>query len=143
MKKLTFRKLPHQKHADLLDDMEIMADLGFTDVIENLLVEIKKLLKKKKLAKSDDPLKRGWTGEVPKIEADFDDVLGNVINRHLLALKYLLLGKAAGKEAEAAAVATGAVKRAMPGMIQTAYLHSIDTHREYYDELTDKTASRS
>jgi len=250
--KISFKKLPQQRHADFLDDMEKMADLAFSDVLEAMVSELFDLLKQKKLAKSenlikglagdwqkegytlthqkqndlstitahtkdgevagmysfnhhphhleaddawtdidhrrkglasaayqliesktrkkiksmphrmqpdgealwaqpnrpfgkslaksDDKLPRGWTGEVPKIEVDFDKLFAKSINKYMNALKYILLGKAAGPEAEEAAEATGATKNAIPGMIQSAYLDSIDTHRQYYDMLFDKSA---
>lgn len=137
--KLSFKKLPHQKHAEFLDDAEIMVDQAYTAALEGIVKDVLELLVRKKLAKSDDR-KRGWTGEVPKIEADLDQLLDKTLSKYIRALKYILLGKAAGTEAEEAAKATGVNEKAIPGVIQSAYLDSLDTHREYYDSLTGKPA---
>lgn len=139
MKKVSFKKLPHQEHADFLDDLEIMAEEAYDFVIKKMMADLLKILKYKKLAKSDD-LKRGWTRKVPKIEVNFDDVLDRTLSRYLDAMKYVLLGNAAGPKARGAAKAIGLDKRVIPGILQSAYLDSIDTHREHTKKLTGEDA---
>lgn len=134
MKKLTFSNLPHQEHADLLDDLEAMADEAYTMISNAMVAEVLKILKKEKLSKSDLP--RGWTGEVPKIEVNFDELLSSTIGKYLDALKYILLGKLAGKDAVAAAKLIGVDGKVIPGIVQGAYLDSVDTQRVYGEKLT-------
>jgi len=137
MKRLTFKKLPHQDHADLLDDLETMSSDAYAFVVSELIKEVVAALARKKLAKSDD-LKRGWTGEVPKIEADFGEILDKVLSKYMDALKYILLGPAAGADARRAAKAIGLDQKVLPGLIQSAYLDSIDTHIKYGEELGEE-----
>lgn len=137
--KITFRQLPHQEHADLLDDLEVMSDDAFTIILDAMIRDVLKLLKKEKLTKSDDDkLPRGWTGEVPKIEVNFDELLSSTLDRYLEALKYILLGKLAGPEAVKAAKSLELGERVIPGVVQSAYLDSIDTQREYGEKVTGK-----
>lgn len=138
--KISFEDLPHQQHADLLDDLETMADLAYTHVVDKLLAELTKLLKKEKLVKSEDDRKRGWTGEVPKIELDFEALMESAIARHMNALKYILLGDLAGKEAKADAKSLDLPRKVIPGIMQSAYLDAIDTQREHKAQFTGQNA---
>lgn len=138
-KAIRFRKLAHQSHATFLEDLEIMADIAYADIARKMVVEITALLKKEKLAKSEGP-KRGWTGEVPKIEMDFMGQIDGTLDKYMGALRYILLGKLAGKAAEKAAEDVGIINKIIPGVVPSAYLNSIDTHREHFHALFGKDA---
>lgn len=137
---MKFKDLAHQRHADFLDDMELLAGMALEFVGKRLTSEVLGLLKKKNLLAKSDDLKRGWTGEVPQIKVEFDEIFDRVMNKYMDSLRYMLLGKTAGVAAKNAAVAIGIDKLVVPGIIQSAYLDSIDTHRKHYLDLTGKLA---
>lgn len=140
MKAIPFKKLAHQAHTSLLEDLETMADKAYSHIAGKMVAEIVAVLKKQKLAKSDD-LKRGWTGQVPKIEINMaDELINSTLDRYLDALKYVLLGKLAGPAAVRAAKAIGIADKIIPGIVPAAYLDSVDTHREHYKDLYGEDA---
>ena len=96
-----------------------------------------KSFRQDKLMKSD--IGRGWTGEIPKIELDLSGKITNTINRHLSGLNWAMVGDYAGKDAKAAAKAIGLTDKVIPGMLQTAYLHSIDSQVKFFETLFEKT----
>jgi len=133
---IIFKNLPQQEHADLLDDLEKMAEIGYDAIIEAMIADLLKVLKKEKLIKSDK-LVRGWTGKVEKIELDLSSSFDKVLDKYLKALKYLLLGKMAGTEATKAAKGVD-FGDTIPGIIINAYLDSLDTQLEYGEKVTGK-----
>lgn len=139
MKPIKFMQLAYQKHISTLEGMEKISDAAYSYVVSMMISRIVKLLKEEKLAKSDD-LKRGWTGKVPKIEADFAKMIDSVINKHMDALRYILLGSAAGESAKKAAQSIGLTDKIIPGVIHAAYMDSLDTGRQHYTDLLDKPA---
>lgn len=131
---ITFKNLPQQKHADLLDDLEKMAEIGYDSIIDAMISDLLEVLKKEKLVKSDD-LSRGWTGKVEKIDLDLSVTFDKVLDKYLKALKYLLLGKMAGTEATKASKNVD-FGDTIPGIIINAYLDSLDTQLEYGEKIT-------
>jgi len=132
--------MPQYEHVKFLISLEKKTLRAYKLLSANMIKEIKGLLKREKLAKSEDKLPKGWTGEVPKIEVDLDDLLTPVVDKYLNALRYALLGKYAGKEAEEAAEETGLKAKIEAGTVPAAYLHSLDTQRQHYIDLFNKEA---
>jgi len=101
-----------------------------------LMVSLKKDLKaafqKGKLAKSLDG---GWTDEVPTVKIEMNGAINKIINRHLLAMKWILLGPYAGKDAVAAAKELGLVGNLVPGIIPSAYFDNLDAMEQHYVDL--------
>lgn len=104
-------------------------------VMKNMIDEINTHLAKEKLAKSE-----GWTGDVAKISLNVDDLSKNVISKYMMALKWILLGDYAGKDAKKAAKKLDFIDKVVPGTIQASYLHSLDSNREYFKQLTGDNA---
>jgi len=140
MKSIKFKKLAHMAHADVLEDLEIMADKVYGFVATGMIDAITTVMKREKLTKSDDDLPRGWTGEIPKIEVNFGELLDTTITKYMDALRYVLLGKLAGPDALKAAKSVGILNKVVPGLIPAAYLDSVDTHRSHYSDLFGKDA---
>ena len=138
---MKFAKLPHQDHADLLDDLETMAMDAYDLLMRGLVKDLTKVAKKQKLAKSDD-LPRGWNGEVPRIEVDFNSIFQRTIQKYLDALRWTIMGDAAGKEATQAAISLGVRDVTLPGVAPAAYLDAIDTQAEYVAKLTGKSGAQ-
>lgn len=136
---IKFKELAHYKHVKVLMALEKEGRFFFKLVHESLTKQIKKKLKNQRLTKSNK-LKNGWTGEIPKIDVDLDDLLGPVIDKHLSAIRFALLGKYAGKQALEDAKDLGLINKVTPGLIPAAYLESIDTHMEHYEDLFEKKA---
>lgn len=130
-------KMAQYRHVKFLIASEKQAVTAYNYVSLKLVSAIKKALTKEKLAKSDDELKRGWTGEIPKIEVDLDDLLGPVIDKHMDAIRWALLGNYAGKDAEKAAEEVGLKDKVTPGAIPSAYIQSLDSHQSHYKDLFD------
>lgn len=105
--------------------------------MDMLISELVGLLRKDKLAKSD--LGRGWTGEIPKIELDLSGKISSTIEKYLLGLNWVMVGDYAGKEARVAAKKIGLVDKAIPGILPSAYLHSIDSQIQFYKDLFEMT----
>jgi len=143
LKRINKASLAQAKHMKFLDKLENQAVLGFRFVMEHLSKDIKKALKKKKLAKSDDDftkLPEGWTGEVPQINIDLNEMLNAALVRHMKALEWVLLGGYADKAAVAAAKEIGLTKVMVPGVTPSAYLQSLDTHRDHHEMVTGEEA---
>ncbi|MEM4379104.1 MAG: hypothetical protein QXL01_00255 [Thermoplasmatales archaeon] len=145
MKKKIIKRgdLAQARHMKFLDKLEAQAILGFRFLMDNLLKEVKKNLKKEKLAKSDDDftkLPSGWTGEVPTINIDLEEMLNKILDKHMKALEWILLGGYADKDAIKAAKDIGLTKIMIPGVTPSAYLQSLDTHRQHHEMVTGEEA---
>lgn len=140
------KDLPCSKHDKFLDEMFLLVQEGFSAVTEKLIEAIVRQIKTEKLAKSDKEtvLKllgagktRGFTGEIPRVELDLS-FTKNLIDKYMLALKWMLLGKSAGKEVARAVEELG-LKTILPtGTIFGTFLHAIDQQRNFYLDLTGK-----
>lgn len=135
---IKFKNLAPVKHIKILMAFEKQADLAFDLVIQTCFDEIKQTLQQDKLMKSDNKLKGGWTGEVPKIEINITKSVETVIERYLKALRWVLLGDLAGKGAREAAEACGLVKKIVPGLLPSAYLQSLDAQRQHHTEVMEE-----
>ena len=123
-----------KKHIEFLDKLEEMMSSAFDSVMSKAVSEITKVAKKKNLKKSDD-LYKGWTGDVPKIEVNFEKIIEDVMSKYLLALKWVMYGDMAGKEAIEAATETGLIDKYVPGIIPSSYLDSIDSSMEHFEDI--------
>lgn len=123
----------------------MLIEEGFDRVTEDLIDAVLKQIKTEKLAKSDKETvlrllgagkTRGFTG-VPKVELDLS-FTKDLMDKYLLALKWMLMGRAAGKEAEKAVEELG-LKNILPvGAVFGTFLHAIDKQREHYFDLTGR-----
>jgi hypothetical protein len=134
-RKIPINKMAQYRHVQDLKKFERHAIVAYRVVMKALSGKILESLKKKKLAKSDTELPKGWTGEVPKIELDLSGNITKIINKHLAALEWVLVGDFASKDAKKAAKDTGLVGVLTPGIVEGAYLSSIDANREHYADL--------
>lgn len=132
-------KSPQAKNVRFIKWLEKQNLKAYRMIASFLIDTILSEMSKQKLAKSDE-LPRGWTGEVPKIEMDIVEKLEPVMDKYLKALKWLAIGRYAGKEALEAAKEIGLVKEFVPGSIVSSYLNAIDTERSYLEKLTEEKA---
>jgi hypothetical protein len=138
-KNLKIDNLAHQDHCDFLDKMEEMSMKSFDFVMRRVVAELIAHYRLQKLKKSSD-LKGGWTGKVPKIQIDVGSAFTKVLNKHMNALRWMLLGDSAGKEAIAAAKELKMSQLSIPGVVPASYLNSLDTNRKHYEDLFGKDA---
>jgi hypothetical protein len=122
-----------RKHVRQLKLLEKQGISAYSIVMKSMVEEIKKYLVKEKLSKSE---KIGWTGDVASVSINLDEISRKVITRHLDALRWVLIGDAAGKDARKFAKELGLTEKFIPGIIQSSYLSSLDIHREYFLFLT-------
>jgi len=140
---IPFKDLAQYRHVKFLITQERQAIVAYKFVMLKMNAELKKLMKKKKLAKSDDPtdgLESGWTGEIPTIEVDLEALTSKVIDKYMSGLKWILMGDFAGAEAKKAAEAIGLKGKATPGIVHAAYLQSLDSHAQHYKDVTGQDA---
>lgn len=136
--KIPFEKLAQYKHIKFIIKLEKQANLAYRYIMESMKDEIIAELKKDRLVKSELP--KGWTGEVPKIEVDVGKRIESVLTRHFSALRWVLFGKSAGRKAEEAAKSLKLEDKVIPGTLNAAYLQSLDSHREHYQDILEKVA---
>jgi len=134
-KPIPLSKLAQYRHIKLLTKLEKQALLAYRYVMKQLFKEIIGGLKQEKLAKSDDKLPPGWTGNVPKIKLDLSGHVTKVIEKYMKALQWMLIGDYAGKDARKIAKDIGLVGKVVPGILEGAYFDSLDAHRRHHFDL--------
>jgi hypothetical protein len=143
-KRIKINELAQYRHVQFTNGLNKQSGFIFSLLMVKLKKEIYQILKKNKLAKSDDPLddklEVGWTGEIPKIELNMEEAIGSTINKYMQALRWVMLGNYAGKDAKAMAEKLGLVGKVIPGILQSAYLNAIDAHREHHQDITGDEA---
>jgi hypothetical protein len=140
--KITTKNLPHQQHVEFIEDAVDNALDAIELISDKMIAAVLKALKIEKLAKSDDiptKLPRGYTGEVPRIEIDLNKVLP-VIDDYLECIRWIFLGKGAGKKTEDLVEALGLMNKIPAGLVYGSFLNAVDTQRDYYSYLTGKLA---
>jgi len=135
--KISKLELPHREHMDFLDEQIEAAMEAFDYISELMLKDVLRFLKTEKLIKSELP--RGYTGKMPQLEIDLK-VLTPVIDQYLDVIKWIFMGKGAGKDVENLVNALGLMNVVPAGLVYGTFLHSIDTQRDYYKYLTGKEA---
>lgn len=143
-KSIKNKDLPQADHVDFLEELEESAmkafDYVMSKAIGELLINIKiKQLSNRRLRKADD-LKTGWTGKVPKVELNFSDVFDKTIQKYMSALKWILMGDAGGRAAREAAKSLDLYSKIVPGVVPSAYLNALDTHRKFYKAIYNTDA---
>ena len=128
---------PARKHVRFLMIMERQASLAYRIVMKRMIDEIKYNLRSEKLMKSDKRLKSGWTGEVPTIRVNLSNTVTNTVQKYMKALRWILLGDYAGKDARKVAKDIGLVDKFVPGVIQSSYLDALDKHNEHFKNVAD------
>jgi hypothetical protein len=149
-KKIFKHNMPCNKQDKFLDQIIAMANEGF-ELINNLMLDaLLKQMKQEKLAKSDaksvlkllgTSSKRGFSGEIPRIELDLS-FTKNIMDRHLAAIKWILMGKSAGKEVEKIVEELGLKTRIPAGVVFGTFLNSIDVQRQFYEDLNGVNAPK-
>lgn len=143
-KTIPLKSLAQYRHVRFLMTIEKQAIIAYRLVMLKMTNEIiAKKLKKAKLAKSEDKvegLEPGWTAEVPQLEVDLEALTGNVLDKYMDVLRWVLMGDMAGKEAAAKAKSLGLKGKVVPGVVHAAYLNSIDAHSEHFQEVTGNQA---
>ena len=134
-------KTPHLKHIKFLKSLEKQSLKAYRYIMSVIIDDVVKLFDEnyEPLRKSDD-FPRGWTGEIPKIEIDIDDKLKKIIQKRLKAFEWLSVGGYADAEAIRSAKELGLVGKFTPGSVLAAYLHALDTERDYYKFITGEDA---
>lgn len=133
--KIPYRRLAQYGHVKTLIGLERSALNAYKLLIMKMRNDIRRLMRRERLAKSDDPLEPGWTGEIPTIKVDVDELLAATLKKYTDALRWVMLGDAAGKDARAAAKLVGLIGKVTPGVVPAAYLDSLDANREHWSDL--------
>ena len=134
------KDLAHQDHCDFLEEIEKMSLKAYDHIMRRAIVDLLiqvKLHQMRKLHKSDE-LKPGWTAKVPRVELNFEKIFEKTMSKYFNALRWILLGDAAGEEATTAAKELHLADFVVPGVVPSAYLNSVDTHRKHYKEIFGK-----
>lgn len=124
------------QHLKFIKQLEKNGNLAYQIVVDKMIEDIVRYLKSEKLAKSDEPhnIPKNWNKTVPQIKLNVNDTLGPIIEKYMQALKYALLGKAAGAEAEKAVEDLG-LKTALPkGLLFQGFFDAVDTQSDYFSK---------
>lgn len=140
--KIKKSKLPQARLCKELDKLSQLSNSFFKLTTSKLIQLILSNINQSSLKKSEDGLKRGWTGEVPVIKIDLEKKVIPVIDKYMSALMYFLLGDLAGKEAKKAALSLGIKSDFVPGGVFMAYLEAIDAQRDYYQMIYNEDAPK-
>lgn len=149
-KPISKHKLPCQKQDKFLDEIIALANEGFEVINDKMLEEIFKQMKQEKLAKSDantvlkllgSSSERGFTGNIPRVELDLSFTKG-IIDKYMAAVKWILMGKSAGKAVEKIVNELGLKNRIPAGIVFGTFLNSVDVQRQFYEDLKGMTAPK-
>lgn len=135
------------QHLKFIKQLEKNANLSYEIVVDRMIDDIVKHLKAEKLAKSEDPLDpinlpSNWQKQVPRITVNFSKKIGPIIEKYMLALKYALLGKAAGQEAEDAVEELGLKTYLPKGILFQGFFDAVDTHDDYFSKALNMPKPR-
>lgn len=127
MKKI---ELPQRKHCENLDSFLLEAIVAYDLISEKMIKEILDLLKEEGLYKSNLDKEK----QINMIKLPFNSI-NKTIEKYLLPLKWMFLGKAAGKKAEDAVEGLRLKTKIPAGIIYSSFLDSIDAQRMYKKKL--------
>ena len=124
------------QHLKFIKQLEKNGNLAYQIVVDKMVDDIVKHLKAEKLAKSDEPhnIPKNWSKLVPRIEINVNETIGPIIDKYILALKYALLGKAAGKDAENAVEELGLKTYLPKGLLFQGFFDAVDTQTDYFSK---------
>lgn len=125
---LNNNKFPYMKHLKKIQLWEKMANSAYKTIMASIILEINNVLKSEKLVKSD-----GWSENVNIIKLPLSGKISNIIDKHLEALKWVLVGKQAGSLAVKSAKMIGIYDKVTPGLLISTYMDSLDTDRLYFE----------
>jgi len=114
------------------------------DMISSKLVDdiMKQVALVEPLAKSDDDLPENFSRKIPRFEVDLSSI-SKLIEKYTDALRYTILGKAAGKEAEDAVTELRLKTKIPAGGVVQGYLSALDAHAAYMNGVLEKEGSIS
>lgn len=130
------------RHTKYLTSLEKQVSQIFLKVHRELTLEIlrevkRSLLEKstrlefEALAKSDGSILKRWIKDVPGVDPGLLETIERVILKYLGVLKFVMIGRAAGKDARKDAK-TLLGDKTPPGIMLGAYLDAVDTERQFY-----------
>lgn len=124
------------KHLQFIKQLEKNGNLAYQIIVDKMTDDIIKHLKAEKLAKSEDShnIPKGWRKEVPFLKINLDQSIGKIIDKYMKALKYALLGKAAGQDAEDAVEELGLKTYLPKGLLFQGFFDAVDTHNDYFSK---------
>lgn len=124
------------QHLKFIKQLEKNGNLAYQIVVDRMIEDIIKHLKTEKLAKSEDPLNipKNWNKIVPLIKIDLNKTIAPIIEQYMLALKYALLGKAAGADAEKAVEDLGLKTYLPKGLLFQGFFDAVDTQSDYFSK---------
>lgn len=140
MKKKTIKNIkPVLKviqHLKFIKQLEKNGNLAYQIVVDRMIDDIVDYLKSEKLAKSNesDNIPKNWNKLIPRININVNDALGSIIEKYILALKYALLGVAAGDKAEKAVEELGLKTYLPKGLLFQGFLDAVDTQSDYFSK---------
>lgn len=131
---IPLKDLAQWHHIQFLISLEKTGAKAFKVISKSLIKELlKDLSSNNKLHKSQKY--PGWTQDAAPIQQDLSKIMDASINKHLLGLKWLLLG---GDKTETKNAKELGLGKFTPGMLVSAYLHSLDSQRQHFIDLFGK-----
>lgn len=124
------------KHLQFIKNLEKNANFAYEVITEKMTEEILRELKKEKLVKSDNPnlIPKNWQKDVPRIEINLNEKIVPIIERYMAALRYALLGKAAGPETEKIVSDLGLEKYLPKGALLQGFFDAVDVQNDYFSK---------
>lgn len=127
--------LPQKDHCEYLDTLLMEAIVAYDLIQEKMVKELISLMKEEGLYKSDLDMEK----KRAMIRIPFQK-LSQTIDKYLLPIRWMFLGKMAGKKAEEVVDELKLRNKIPAGIIYSSFLDSIDAQRKY-QEILDPEAS--
>jgi hypothetical protein len=129
------------QHVRNTKDRELAARHAYDLIVDKMIENVINILKSERVFKSDDDENLKNIPKRPEIQIDVWKMINDSIDKHLQALKYVMLGQAAGKDV-VDIVESLRLKTKLPkGAIVQTYLDATDTHRGHFSDVTGNKAS--
>lgn len=125
------------KHLKFVKQLERNGNLAYEIVVDRMIDDIVSYLQSEKIAKSQEPennIPKNWNKLIPRIKINVNSELGPIVEKYMLALKYALLGVAAGDKAEKAVEELGLKTYLPKGLLFQGFFDAVDTQSDYFSK---------
>lgn len=129
-----------KEHIRFLRENELHAEDAYNLLSEKLIAAIIDILRTEKLVKSEDDTDLPHIQLPPKITIDVRQAISGTIDKYLEAMRYMLLGDAAGPDALEIVEQMRAKTKMPDGIVPQAYFASTDMHRDYWSDIHQRAA---
>jgi len=134
---------PLLRQVLFLKHLEAEMNAAYTMITDRLVEDLmKQVALIEPLNKSDGDFPDDFTRKMPRFEIDLSSI-SELIEKYMNALRYTVLGKAAGKEAEDAVTELRIKTKVPAGGVVQGYLSALDAHSTYMNGVLNKEGSIS